>query len=321
MNKKPKMSADEVLIFGGSGSPKLAKKIADYLGIPVARSETLRFSEGNLFVRILENVRGRHVYFVQSTAYPANDNFMELLFFVDALKRASAASVTVLMPYFSYAKGDKKDEPRVSIRARVCADAIEAAGADRVVTLDLHAAQIQGFFRIPVDDLYALPVMCEAVKAMRLSDLVVVSPDTGFAKKARKYASYLGVSLAIGDKERVAHDEKAEVMEIIGRVRGKTALVVDDFTISGGTLIEVAHKLVERGAHDIIAAVTHGVFSPGAMNRIDDSPIRTMLITDTVETQPEPFSAKVQIVSVAPLFGEAIRRIHNRESISVLFPA
>ena len=319
MNKKRKMSADEVLIFGGSGSPKLAKKIADYLGIPVAKSETLRFSEGNLFVRILENVRGRHVYLVQSTAYPANDNFMELLFFVDALKRASAASVTVLMPYFSYAKGDKKDEPRVSIRARVCADAIEAAGADRVVTLDLHAAQIQGFFRIPVDDLYALPVMCETVKAMRLSDLVVVSPDTGFAKKARKYASYLGVSLAIGDKERVAHDEKAEVMEIIGRVRGKTALVVDDFTISGGTLIEVAHKLVERGARDIIAAVTHGVFSPGAMKKIDDGPIRTMLITDTVETQPEPFSDKVQIVSVAPLFGEAIRRIHNRESISVLF--
>lgn len=313
------MRADEVLIFGGSGSPKLARKIADYLGIPVAKSETLRFSEGNLFVRILENVRGRHVYLVQSTAYPANDNFMELLFFVDALKRASAASVTVLMPYFSYAKGDKKDEPRVSIRARVCADAIEAAGADRVVTLDLHAAQIQGFFRIPVDDLYALPVMCEAVKDMRLSDLVVVSPDTGFAKKARKYASYLGVSLAIGDKERVAHDEKAEVMEIIGRVRGKTALVVDDFTISGGTLIEVAHKLVERGARDIIAAVTHGVFSPGAMEKIDDSPIRTMLITDTVETQPEPFSDKVQIVSVAPLFGEAIRRIHNRESISVLF--
>lgn len=313
------MSADDVLIFGGSGSPKLAEKIAEYLDIPVAKSETLRFSEGNLFVRILENVRGRHVYLVQSTAFPANDNFMELLFFADALKRASAASVTVLMPYFSYAKGDKKDEPRVSIRARVCADAIEVAGADRVVTLDLHAAQIQGFFRIPVDDLYALPVMCEAVKAMRLPDLMVVSPDTGFAKKARKYASYLGVSLAIGDKERVAHDEKAEVMEIIGSVKGKTALVVDDFTISGGTLIDVAHKLIERGARDVIAAVTHGVFSPGAMKKLNDSPIRAMLITDTVETQPEPFSEKVQVVSVAPLFGEAIRRIHNKESISVLF--
>lgn len=313
------MSADDVLIFGGSGSPKLTAKIAEYLGIPVAKSETLRFSEGNLFVRILENVRGRHVYLVQSTAFPANDNFMELLFFADALKRASAASVTVLMPYFSYAKGDKKDEPRVSIRARVCADAIEVAGTDRVVTLDLHAAQIQGFFRIPVDDLYALPVMCEAVKAMRLPDLMVVSPDTGFAKKARKYASYLGVSLAIGDKERVAHDEKAEVMEIIGNVKGKTALVVDDFTISGGTLIDVAQKLIERGARDVIAAVTHGVFSPGAMKKLNDSPIRAMLITDTVETQPEPFSEKVRVVSVAPLFGEAIRRIHNKESISVLF--
>jgi len=234
------MEAGEVLVFGGSGSRRLAARICDYLQVPLARSETLHFSEGNLFVRILENVRGRNVYLVQSTAYPANDNFMELLFTVDALRRASAASVTVVMPYFSYAKGDKKDEPRVSIRARVCADAIQIAGTDRVVTMDLHAPQIQGFFRIPVDDLYAMPVLCDAVKDIDPSELVVVSPDTGFAKKARRYASYLGTSLAIGDKERVAHDEHAEVLEIIGDVKGKTAFVVDDFTISGGTLIEVA---------------------------------------------------------------------------------
>ncbi|CAN5638509.1 ribose-phosphate pyrophosphokinase [soil metagenome] len=313
------MPSDNILVFGGSGSPRLTKAICGTLNVIPGKSEVLRFSEGNLFVRVLENVRGRPVYLVQSTAFPANDNFMELLFWIDAFKRASAASVTAIIPYFSYAKGDKKDEPRVSIRARVCADAIEAAGADRVVTMDLHAPQIQGFFRIPVDDLYALPTLCEAVKKKGFSDLVVVAPDMGFAKKARKYASYLGASLAIGDKERVAHDEKAEVLEIIGEVGGKTALIVDDFTISGGTLVEAAERLVERGAASVYAAVTHGVFSQGAVEKIDRSPIVHLLVTDTIETQPVAYSDKIEVVSVAPLFGEAIRRIHNRESISVLF--
>ncbi|KPJ64457.1 ribose-phosphate pyrophosphokinase [candidate division KD3-62 bacterium DG_56] len=315
------MTADDILVFGGSGSPRLTQNICDYLEVTPGRGEALRFSEGNLFVRILDNVRGRRVYLVQSTAYPSNDNFMELLFWIDAFQRASAESVTAIVPYFSYAKGDKKDEPRVSIRARVCADAIEAAGADRLVTMDLHASQITGFFRIPVDDLYALPVLCDAAKRKQLSDLIVVAPDAGFAKKARKYASYLGTSLALGDKERVAHDEHAEVLEIIGDVRGKTALVVDDFTISAGTVADVAEKLVERGATSVYAAVTHGVFSQKAMARIDASPIVRFLVTDTVETQPVEFSEKIEVVSVAPLFGEAIRRIHNRESISVLFPA
>jgi ribose-phosphate pyrophosphokinase len=311
---------DEILIFGGSGSPRLTQKICNYLGVPPGQGEVLRFSEGNLFVRICEPVRGRRVYLVQSVAFPTNDNFMELLFWIDAFKRASAEKVTVVMPYFSYAKGDKKDEPRVSIRARVCADAIEAAGADRVVTMDLHAAQIQGFFKVPVDDLYALPVLCEAIKQKNLSDLIVVSPDTGFAKKARKYASYLGTSLAIGDKERVDHNERAEILEIIGNVRGKTALVVDDFTISGGTLIDVSEKLMERGCREVYALITHGVFSRGAMERLETSPISHLFITDTVETQPVTYSSKIEVVSVAPLFGEAIKRIHNRESISVLFP-
>ena len=313
-------NADDILIFGGSGSPQLTQKICNYLKIPPGKGEVIRFSEGNLFVRIHENVRGRRVYLVQAVAFPTNDNFMELLFWVDAFKRASAESVTVVMPYFSYAKGDKKDEPRVSIRARVCADAIEAAGADRVVTMDLHAAQIQGFFKVPVDDLYALPVLGAAIKQKHLTNLIVVAPDVGFAKKARKYASYLGTSLAIGDKERAAHDEKAEVMEIIGDVRGKTALVVDDFIISGGTLIDVAEKLIERGCREVIAAITHGVFSQGAMERLEASLINHLLITDTVETQPVTYSSKIEVVSVAPLFGEAIKRIHNRESISVLFP-
>jgi ribose-phosphate pyrophosphokinase len=312
--------ADDMVIFGGSGSPKLTLNICEYLHVRPGAGEVLRFSEGTLFVRVKENVRGRQVYIVQSTVYPANDNFMELLFWIDAFKRASAESVTVVMPYFSYAKGDKKDEPRVSIRARVCADAIEVAGADRVVTLDLHAPQLQGFFRIPVDALYALPVLCQEIIRKQLSDLVVVSPDTGFAKQARRYASYLGTSIAIADKERKGHDERAEVLEIIGDVAGKTALIVDDFTISAGTLADAADKLVERGAKAVYAAVSHGVFSEGSMQRIERSAIQHLLVTDSIENQPVTFSDKVEVVSIAPLFGEAIRRIHNRESISVLFP-
>jgi len=315
------MMADDILIFGGSGSPKLTQKICEYLHVQPGAGEVLRFSEGNLFVRVKENVRGRRVYLVQSTVFPANDHFMELLFWIDAFKRASAQSVTVVMPYFSYAKGDKKDEPRVSVRARVCADAIEVAGADRVVTLDLHAPQIQGFFRIPVDGLYALPVLCEEIVRKQLPDVVVVSPDTGFAKQARKYASFLHTSIAIADKQRRAHDEQAEVLEIIGKVQGKTALIVDDFTISAGTLADAAEKLIERGAKAVYAAVTHGVFSEGSMERLDRSPIQCLLVTDSIETQPVTLSNKVEVVSMAPLFGEAIRRIHNRESISVLFPS
>jgi ribose-phosphate pyrophosphokinase len=224
------------------------------------------------------------------------------------------------MPYFSYAKGDKKDEPRVSIRAKVCADAIEAAGADRLVTMNLHAPQIQGFFRIPVDDLYAMPVICQAVRKKNLKDLVVVSPDAGFAKMARSYASALNADMAIGDKERKGLGAGAKVQGIMGDVEGKTALVVDDFTISGGTLISVADQLLANGAKAVYAALTHGVFSrEDAMRRLQDSPIREILITDTVESQPIEFCEKIKVVSVAPLFGEAIRGIHNRESISVLF--
>src|SRR5947208_8921093 len=313
------MSYDEMLVFAGSGSRKLNARICDYLRIPQGKNETLHSSDGNTFVRILENVRGRRVYLVQSTVFPANGNFMELLFWVDAFKRAGAETVTVIIPYFSYAKGDKKDEPRVSIRARVCADAIEAAGADRVVTMDLHAPQIQGFFHLPVDNLYALPLLCKRIQAMRLKDIVVVSPDIGFAKQARRYCSYLKSSIAIADKERLAHDEKAVILQIIGDVRGKTAVIVDDFTISGGTLVSVAEQLIDHGAREVYAAVTHGVLANNAVTSIDKSPIKKLIITDTVENQPVKFSDKIEVVSAAPLFGEAIRRIHNRESISEMF--
>jgi ribose-phosphate pyrophosphokinase len=310
---------DEFLLFAGSASRRLGRSIAEYLGCELGASETLRFSEGNLFVRVLENVRGRDVFLVQGTAFPANDNFMELLFWIDALKRASAASVTAVIPYFSYAKGDKKDEPRVSIRARVCADAIEAAGADRVVTLDLHAPQVQGFFRIPVDDLYSLPVLCDAIAAMGMDDLVVVAPDAGFAKKAREWANRLQAPTAIADKRRVDHTESAEIVELIGSVEGCHALIVDDFTISAGTLVDAARVLVERGAKCVYAAVTHGLLAGEANDRLDRSPIERLFMTDSVETQPDQLSPKVEIVPVAGLLGEAIRRIARRESISVLF--
>ncbi len=285
----------------------------------VGDGETLRFSEGNLFVRILENVRGRQVYLVQSTVFPANDHFMELLFWIDAFKRASAERVTVIIPFFSYAKGDKKDEPRVSIRARVCADAIESAGADRVVTIDLHAPQIQGFFKVPVDDLYAAPVLCDAVRELGLEDLVVVSPDAGFAKKARLYATRLGAPLVIADKERKGHDEREEVIEVIGEVAERNAVIVDDFTISGSTLAAAAEALLARGARSVTAAVTHGVFGEGSVEIIQSSSLRTVICTDTVETQPVRLPSNVRVVSIAPLLAEAIKRIHSRESISSLF--
>src|SRR2546423_15439782 len=313
------MSYDEMRVFAGSGSRCLTARICDYLHIPQGKNETLHFSDGNTFVRILENVRGRRVYLVQSTVFPANGNFMELLFWVDAFKRAGAETVTVIIPYFSYAKGDKKDEPRVSIRARVCADAIEAAGADRVVPLDLHAPQIQGFFRVPVDDLYAMPYLCAAIERASLQYPVGVSPDAGFAKRARRFARRLDAPLAIADKVRDGNGEAPEVVEIIGEVAGCDAIIVDDFTISAGTLVEVAAQLVGRGARSVTAVVTHGVFAEGSMDRLDDSPIERLIVTNSIETQPVALSKKVSVISVAPLFAEAIGRIHRRESISVLF--
>jgi ribose-phosphate pyrophosphokinase len=311
--------ADDFVLLAGSASRRLGAAIAAYLDCELGASETIRFSEGNLFVRVLENVRGRDVFLVQGTAFPANDNLVELLFWIDAIKRASAASVTAVIPYLSYAKGDKKDEPRVSIRARVCADAIEAAGVDRVVTLDLHAPQVQGFFNVPVDDLYALPSLCDAVVAKGLPDLVVVAPDVGYAKKARQWSERLGVPLAIADKRRVDHSETAEVVELIGSVEGRTALIVDDFTISGGTLLDAARVVSERGATSVYAAVSHGLLAGPAIERLESSPITTLFLTDSVETQPVALPAKTEVVSVAGLFGEAIRRIARRESISVLF--
>ncbi len=309
----------ELKIFAGSASRTLGKSICDHLGITLAQAETHVFSEGNIFVRILENVRGRDVYIIQGTENPVNDNLVELLFWVDAFKRASAMQVTAVIPFFSYAKGDKKDEPRVSIRARVVADALESVGADRVLTMDLHSPQIQGFFKIPVDHLYAMPVLAEHFRRKNIPDLVVAAPDVGFSKQANRFAQLMRAPLAIGNKMRRAHDEQAEIQNVIGDVEGKNVLIVDDFTISGGTLIEMAQACKVRGARDVYACVSHGVFSKGSAAKIARSPIKELVVTDTIGRRCEPLSPNCHQISIAPLFARAILSIHRRESVSRLF--
>ena len=309
----------ELKIFSGSASHALGKAICRQIGTDLAKSETMTFSEGNVFVRVLENVRGRDVFVVQGTEYPVNDNFMELLFWIDAFKRASATQVTAVIPFFSYAKGDKKDEPRVSIRARVCADCIEAAGADRVLTMDLHSAQIQGFFSIPVDHLYATPILAEYFRKKQIPDLVVASPDVGFGKQANRFAKMMDAPVVYGNKTRRFHNERAEVLNVVGEVNGKNVLIVDDFTISGGTLIEMAIACKERGAKDIYACVSHGVFSKGSAAKIAKSPIKELVFTDTIGYRFEELAPCCKVVSVAGIFAEAILSIHRRESVSRLF--
>ncbi len=311
--------AHKLLVFGGSGSRSMTRAICRELGIRPGRSQAMHFSEGNTFVRVLENVRGRDIFFIQSLSYPVNDHFMEILFFVDAFKRASANSVTAVIPFFSYGKGDKKDEPRVSIRARVCADCLEAAGIDRLVTIDLHAPQIQGFFRVPVDHLYAMPVIARHFKRRVTKNWVVVAPDVGAAQMANSYARVLGAKTVIAEKRRTDHREDAVVERIIGHVAGKHALIVDDFTISGGTLIATARKLREEKARDIYAAVTHGVLTEGCAGRLAASPIKQLVITDTLEHRFEPLPKMVKVVATAPLFAKAIHRIHQQTSVSALF--
>jgi len=313
------MIINDAKIFAGRSSRLFAGKVCEYLGMEIGGSDTIVFSEGALFVKVLEKVRDKDVYVIQTIGTKPNDEFMELLFYVDAFKRASASSVTAILPYFAYAKGDKKDEPRVSIRARVCADCLEAAGVDRIITMDLHSPQIQGFFKKPVDHLYAMDALCDEVIKSRIDNLVVVAPDTGFAKNARKYANRLGVGMAIGDKVRRSHNELAEVMGIIGEVKGRNALIVDDFTISCGTLDSSARYLKKEGVEKVFACVSHCVMSDRALAVLTDSPIETLFITDTVENPAAFNHPKIKVVSMAPVFGEAIRIIHNRESLSQLF--
>ena len=251
------MRTDGIKIFAGSSGGPFARGMCRALGTELGLGDVRKFSDGNLFVRVGESVRGQDVYLVLPLALNPNDEFTELLFWMDAFKRASARSVTAIMPYFGYAKGDKKDEPRVSIRARVCAESIELAGADRVVCLDLHSPQIQGFFKKPVDHIYALPVLAGWIRRQEWVNPVMVSPDLGFLKQTRRFAEELGFPMAVGEKVRRGHDEKAEVLEIMGEVEGRDCVVVDDFTISGGTLADLARGLKDRGARRIIAVLSH----------------------------------------------------------------
>ncbi len=304
----------------GSACPGLGKSICEHLGINPTKSEVLTFSEVNTFVRALESVRGKDCYIIQGVCFPVDKNFMELMFWVDALKLASAAKVTAVIPFFSYAKGDKKDEPRVSIRARVCADALEAAGIDRVLVMDLHSPQIQGFFRKPVDHLNARGVLADYFRKLDLKDWVVASADVGYGKNAFKFGQELGCPVVIGNKIRKDHSESAQIWNIVGDVKDKNMLIVDDIVFTGGSLIAMAQAARAQGAKKIVAAVTHGVLTAGAMGKFDASIIDELVITDTVDYRFPKLSSKVKIVSVAPLFAEAIRHIHDNESVSELFP-
>jgi ribose-phosphate pyrophosphokinase len=308
----------DIKIFAGSTGKDFASHMCRYLGIELGRTEVISFSDGNIYVKIEEHVRDEEVYLVQPIGLNPNNEFVEILFWMDAFKRSGARYVTAIIPYFSYAKGDKKDESRVSIRARVCAECIELAGADRVITMDLHAAQIQGFFKKPVDHLFARPLLAKYIRSYLTSETVVVSPDAGFAKNARKFSKTLGVPFAIGDKTRDGHDENAEVLEIIGEVSGKDALIVDDFTISAGTVVEVAKVLKKKGAKNIIACFSHIPVTERGVDAIENSDISLVISTDSVTNIRINRSSKIKIISVAPLFAEVVNRMHNRTSISDL---
>ena len=308
-----------VSIFAGSGGQVFAERMCKYMNKRLGSSEVITFSEGNTFVRINESVRDRDVLLVQPIGLHSNDEFVEILFWMDAFKRANAHSCTLIMPYFGYGKGDKKDEPRVSIRARVCAECMELAGADRFVTMDLHAQQLQGFFKRPMDHLYASPMLAEVVKHIGTDNMVIVSPDAGFAKQARKFASMLNLPIAIGDKERVDHTENASILEVIGEVKDKDCLIVDDFTISGGTLVNLADSLIARGARSIQAMLSHNIISPSGVKKINESAIQTVYSTDTVHNPNIIGEEKFKTISVAPMFAETIMRYYNCESVNDMF--
>ena len=311
--------AGEMIIFSGSANPVLAKKICSNLSIPLSKSKSFQFSEGNTYVKLLENVRRKEVFFIQSGCTPVNDLLIETLFFIDAFKRSSASSVTVVLPFFPYTKGDKKDEPRVSIRAKVVSEIIEATGADRLLTLDLQPPQIQGFFKIPVDNLYAMPVFCEYLTSLNIPDLVVVAPDFGAAKMAGNFAYSLNVPVALGSKKRHGHVESAEIIDVIGDVKDKNVVIVDDMIISGGTILEISKKLKSRGALKIYACITHALLTDEFVQSINDSSIDELIITDTFPKKNFYQHPKIKRLSVAQLLSAAISSIYNGDPLSKLF--
>ncbi len=305
-------------LYTGNANPELARKIGRYLGRHLGRAEVFEFANENIFVRIEDNARDRDVFLIQPTCSPVNKSIMELLIMIDAFKRASAGRITAVVPFYSYGRSDKKDQPRVPITARLIADMISVAGADRMLTMDLHQGQIQGFFSIPVDELTAVHLLSNYFKQQRLSDLVVVT-DLGFAKRARTFAEILDAPLAVIEKRRPGNLGTAEVLNVIGEVRGKRAIIVDDEIDTASTLTEVVRALIREGVNEIHACATHGVLSDPATDRIRDSELAEVVITDTVPLAAAKRLSKIRVLSVAPLIGEAIRRIHGGESVGALF--
>jgi ribose-phosphate pyrophosphokinase len=309
-----------IKLVAGNSNPRLAEAIAARLRMPLAKAVVRRFADMEIFVEILENVRGSDVFVIQSTSYPANDHLMELLIIIDALRRSSARRITAVVPYFGYARQDRRPGPRTPISAKLVANMITGAGADRVLTLDLHAGQIQGFFDIPTDNLYAAPVMVRDIREhFELSNVMVVSPDVGGVVRARGLAKRINAPLAIIDKRRERAGE-SEVMNVIGEVSGQTCILVDDIVDSGGTLVNAADALLDQGAKDVYAYITHGVLSGGAVARITASRIKELVITDSIQaSEAVRVAENIRGLSIATLIGEAIARIASEESVSSLF--
>ena len=310
--------ADEFSIYSGNANRELAQKICRYLRTHMGQVDVFQFANENIFVRVMENVREQDVFLVQPTCRPVNQSIMELLIMIDAFKRASAGRITAVMPFYSYGRSDKKDQPRVPITARLVADMLTVAGADRVLTMDLHQGQIQGFFSIPVDELTAVNILSRYIKEKELPDMVVVS-ELGFAKKARNFAEILEAPLAIVEKRRLGNEDKTELMNIIGEVDGKTAVIIDDEIDTAGSLMEAVAALVAEGAREVYSCATHGVFSGDALQKIQASPLTEVIVTDTIPLPDGVDRSRLTVLSVAPLFGEAIKRIHRGESVGALF--
>ncbi len=310
---------DELKVFTGNGHPSLARAVTEYLGIPLGSCEVFEFSNENIFVRILENVRSRDTFVIQPICSPVNKNLVELLIMIDAFKRASAGRITAVVPYYGYGRTDKKDQPRVPITARLLADLLTVAGVNRLLTVDLHAEQIQGFFNIPVDELTALNLLSNYFKKKKIKNLVVVATDMGIVKQARDLAAKLNAPLALMEKRRVGNVDQTETLNVIGEVEGRVVLTVDDEIDTAGSLVSTVAALEERGVTEIYACCSHPVFSGPAIKRIAASPVREVVVTDTIPVNDDKKLDKITVLPIAPLLGEAIHRIHTGLSIGAMF--
>lgn len=311
---------EDLKVFSGNSHPALTKDICSYLGIAPGASEVFKFSNDETFVRILENVREKDVFLVQPISAPVNDHLMELWIMIDAVRRASAGRITAVIPYYAYGRTDKKDQPRVAITARLVAEFISTAGADRVLTMNLHAGQIQGFFNVPLDELDAIKsLLARKFKERKITDLVVAATDVGSAKRARDMADLINAPMAIIEKVRLGNDERVEAVNLIGEVKGKPALIVDDEIGTGGTVVAAAEILMERGATEVYCCVVHAVFAGKAPQLLGNSPIKEILVTDTLPITTEKKIKNLEVASVAPMFGEAIHRIHSGLSVGAMF--